>query len=205
MAASLSAYSGSSSRYPGSVANYRKQESSVSQVIDFLTPDFRIWPQKGKFATEPSYAPLGSLPDNPVPVLSISRCRMPVPHAPPASPACCACGWRRHHSRAGLRGLPTVRFGVMCTAGPSGDTAEQASRLPVRWVPGVLVRHTARRPSAHAQPLATVSHPQVLGLRSRRPGIERFPDLLRCYSRATSWGSKFRRTTVKAVGVFQSC
>jgi insertion element IS1 protein InsB len=37
----------------GSVANYRKQESSVSQVIDFLTPDFRIWPQKGEFATEP--------------------------------------------------------------------------------------------------------------------------------------------------------
>ena len=26
----------------GSVANYRKQESSVSQVIDFLIPDFRI-------------------------------------------------------------------------------------------------------------------------------------------------------------------
>jgi hypothetical protein len=37
----------------GSVANYRKQESSVSQVIDFLIPDFWIWPQKGKFATEP--------------------------------------------------------------------------------------------------------------------------------------------------------
>jgi hypothetical protein len=26
----------------------------VSQVIDFQTPDFRIWPQKGKFATEPN-------------------------------------------------------------------------------------------------------------------------------------------------------
>src|SRR5215471_584724 len=37
----------------GSVANYRKQESSVSQVIDFLTPNFRLWPQKGQFATEP--------------------------------------------------------------------------------------------------------------------------------------------------------
>ena len=37
----------------GSVANYQKQESSVSQAIDFLTPNLRIWPQKGKFATEP--------------------------------------------------------------------------------------------------------------------------------------------------------
>jgi hypothetical protein len=41
----------------GSVANDRKQESSVSQVIDFLTPDFRIWSQKGKFATEPHHDP----------------------------------------------------------------------------------------------------------------------------------------------------
>src|SRR6266567_5574177 len=38
---------------PGSVANYRKQESSVSQAIDFLRSDFRIWPRKDNFATEP--------------------------------------------------------------------------------------------------------------------------------------------------------
>src|SRR6266567_3264350 len=37
----------------GSVANYRKQESSVSQAIDFLRSDFRIWPRKDNFATEP--------------------------------------------------------------------------------------------------------------------------------------------------------
>jgi hypothetical protein len=36
-----------------SVANYRKQESSVSQAIDFSTHDFHVWPQKRKFATEP--------------------------------------------------------------------------------------------------------------------------------------------------------
>jgi hypothetical protein len=35
-----------------SVANYRKQESSVSQVIDFLTADCWIWPPKGTGATE---------------------------------------------------------------------------------------------------------------------------------------------------------
>jgi putative transposase len=28
----------------GSVANHRKQESSISQAIDFLTSDFRVWP-----------------------------------------------------------------------------------------------------------------------------------------------------------------
>jgi hypothetical protein len=37
----------------GSVANYRKQESWGSQVIGFPRLDFRILPQKGKFATEP--------------------------------------------------------------------------------------------------------------------------------------------------------
>jgi hypothetical protein len=29
-------------------------------VSDFLTPDFRIWPQKGKFATEPHNPPLAT-------------------------------------------------------------------------------------------------------------------------------------------------
>jgi hypothetical protein len=37
----------------GSVANYRKQESLVSQVLDFPIHDFRILPRKGNFATEP--------------------------------------------------------------------------------------------------------------------------------------------------------
>src|SRR5262245_28071612 len=37
----------------GSVANYRKQESLVSQAIDFSTYDLHVWPQKRKFATEP--------------------------------------------------------------------------------------------------------------------------------------------------------
>jgi hypothetical protein len=37
----------------GSVANYRKQESLASQVIDFPIHDFRILPRKGNFATEP--------------------------------------------------------------------------------------------------------------------------------------------------------
>ena len=37
----------------GSVANYRKQESLDSQVIDFPVHDFRILPRKGNFATEP--------------------------------------------------------------------------------------------------------------------------------------------------------
>jgi len=37
----------------GSVANYRKQESLDSQVIDFPIHDFRILPRKGNFATEP--------------------------------------------------------------------------------------------------------------------------------------------------------
>jgi len=36
----------------GSVANYRRQESSGSQAIDFPIPDFRDLPQKGNFATE---------------------------------------------------------------------------------------------------------------------------------------------------------
>ena len=39
--------------HDSSVANYRKQESSVSQAIDFLRSDFRIRPRKGNFATEP--------------------------------------------------------------------------------------------------------------------------------------------------------
>src|SRR4029434_9411033 len=52
----------SASNYPGpayiaskscSVANYRKQESLDSQVLDFPTYDFRILPRKGNFATEP--------------------------------------------------------------------------------------------------------------------------------------------------------
>src|SRR5262249_8391777 len=37
----------------GSVANYRKQESWDSQVLDFPIHDFRIVPRKGNFATEP--------------------------------------------------------------------------------------------------------------------------------------------------------
>jgi LysE type translocator len=37
----------------GSVANYRKQESLDSQVIDFPIHDLRILPRKGNFATEP--------------------------------------------------------------------------------------------------------------------------------------------------------
>jgi ISXO2-like transposase domain len=37
----------------GSVANYRKQESLDSQVIDFPIYDFRVLPRKGNFATEP--------------------------------------------------------------------------------------------------------------------------------------------------------
>ena len=41
----------------GSVANYRKQEGLVSQVIDFLIHDFRILPRKGNFATEPACEP----------------------------------------------------------------------------------------------------------------------------------------------------
>src|SRR2546430_17691987 len=41
-------------RISGSVANYRKQESLVSQVIDFSTHDFHVWLQKRKFATEPA-------------------------------------------------------------------------------------------------------------------------------------------------------
>ena len=36
-----------------SVANYRKQESLDSEVIDFPIHDFRILPRKGNFATEP--------------------------------------------------------------------------------------------------------------------------------------------------------
>jgi hypothetical protein len=39
--------------HDSSVANYRKQESLISQVMDFLTSDFRIWPHNGNFATEP--------------------------------------------------------------------------------------------------------------------------------------------------------
>ncbi len=45
----------------GSVANYRKQESLGSQVIDFPVPDFRILPQKGKFATEPKMRALKAM------------------------------------------------------------------------------------------------------------------------------------------------
>jgi hypothetical protein len=41
----------------GSVTNYRKQERSVSQAIDFLRSDFQIRPRKGNFATEPPIAP----------------------------------------------------------------------------------------------------------------------------------------------------
>jgi hypothetical protein len=37
----------------GSVANYRKQESLDSQVIDFPIHGFLILPRKGNFATEP--------------------------------------------------------------------------------------------------------------------------------------------------------
>jgi hypothetical protein len=36
----------------GSVANYRKQESLASQVIDFPIHGFLILPRKGNFATE---------------------------------------------------------------------------------------------------------------------------------------------------------
>ena len=36
----------------GSVANYPKQESWDSQIIDFPRADFRIWPPKANFATE---------------------------------------------------------------------------------------------------------------------------------------------------------
>jgi hypothetical protein len=43
----------------GSVANYRKQESLVSQVIDFPIHDFRILPRKGHFAIEPTFKGLG--------------------------------------------------------------------------------------------------------------------------------------------------
>src|SRR5215813_11070876 len=39
----------------GSVANYRKQESWDSQVLDFPIHDFRIVPRKGNFATEPDF------------------------------------------------------------------------------------------------------------------------------------------------------
>src|SRR5215467_7322040 len=45
---------GAPTGHDSSVANYRKQESSVSQAIDFLRSDFRIWPRKDNFATEPS-------------------------------------------------------------------------------------------------------------------------------------------------------
>src|SRR5215831_15029017 len=41
----------------GSVATHRKQESSVSQVLDFLTSGFQIWPPKDNFATEPPGEP----------------------------------------------------------------------------------------------------------------------------------------------------
>src|SRR4029434_7025272 len=41
----------------GSVANYRKQESLDSQVIDFPIHGFLILPRKGNFATEPSHLP----------------------------------------------------------------------------------------------------------------------------------------------------
>jgi hypothetical protein len=36
--------------HDSSVANYRKQESLDSQLIDFPVHDFRIWPRKGNFA-----------------------------------------------------------------------------------------------------------------------------------------------------------
>ncbi len=42
----------------GSVANYRKQESLSSQAIDFSRYGFRIFPQQGNFATEPSAPPV---------------------------------------------------------------------------------------------------------------------------------------------------
>jgi hypothetical protein len=46
----------------GSVALYRTQESAVAQIIDLLTPDFRMWPHTGQGATEllcPVGAPRG--------------------------------------------------------------------------------------------------------------------------------------------------
>src|SRR4029453_15584674 len=47
-----SAHRGPRGAPQGSVANYRKQESLVSQAIDFPIHDFRILPRKGNFATE---------------------------------------------------------------------------------------------------------------------------------------------------------
>jgi hypothetical protein len=38
-------------------AEWPKVADAVIEASDFLTPDFRIWPQKGKFATEPSSVP----------------------------------------------------------------------------------------------------------------------------------------------------
>jgi IS1 family transposase len=46
---------------PPSVANYRKQEGLVSQVIDFSTHDFHTWLQKRNFATELLFLPLSSV------------------------------------------------------------------------------------------------------------------------------------------------
>jgi hypothetical protein len=48
----------------GSVANYRKQESLISQVIDFPKPDFWIFPPKPNFATEPYGEQLRAMLDN---------------------------------------------------------------------------------------------------------------------------------------------
>ena len=57
---------------PGSVANYRKQESLDSQVIDFPIHDFRILPRKGNFATERA-ACNGSAPAGASPVIVLPQ------------------------------------------------------------------------------------------------------------------------------------
>src|SRR5215467_8864459 len=57
---------GAPAEHESSAANYRKQESSVSQPIDFLAADFRIWPRRDNFATEPGGAPCSMFVDSTV-------------------------------------------------------------------------------------------------------------------------------------------
>jgi hypothetical protein len=94
------------------VANYRKQESSVSQAIDFLRADFRIRLRKGNFATEPLVTQRGR-----------AKClqHRHLPRAQPIAPM-----WERHCRRPRLTPEVLHRAGPLSRAGtPQWRTQEE--------------------------------------------------------------------------------
>src|SRR5262245_48281022 len=141
----------------GSVANYRKQESLVSQVIDFSTHDFHVWPQKRKFVTEllQQYTPRAVYPYPPlgcVPHLGVGHRgwragaglgeTLRLGHgAERPHPSNSAKGRRADHlSHGDVHGIPTASAWAAPSPGPLHVPADQLHQVlgirDVRYVQG---------------------------------------------------------------------